>query len=45
MVNELPELTAESLVSGPDLPAYPFGMSIPSPNTKRCLPEEVTFGF
>lgn len=34
VVNELPELTAESLVSGSDLPGYPFGMSVTSPNTK-----------
>lgn len=34
VVNELPELTAESLVSGLDLPGYPFGMSVTSPNTK-----------
>lgn len=45
VVNELPELTAESLVSGSDLPGYPFDTSITSSNTKRCLPEEVTFGF
>ena len=45
MVNELPELTAESLVSGSDLHVYPFGMNITSLNTKRCLPKESPLAF